>query len=162
MRGRLVIFCGVPGSGKTTVARMVAERLEKTILIQTDAVRGMLSRPNFSGEESRFVYEGCMAVAKEALRNGYTVFLDGTFMREDYRNEATEKLGRYSTRIDVVYIECGLATALKRNSARRASIPVDRLRSIYERFEVPRRAIRIDSARLSPTEAAARVAAALL
>ena len=161
MRGRFVIFCGIPGSGKSTLARIVARKLSNSIHIQTDAVRSMLSHPNFSGEESKFVYDGCMAVAKEALREGYTVLLDGTFMREDYRQQARDKLARYSSRVDVVHVACDLETALRRNSSRRVSIPPDRLRSIYERFEVPRRALRIDSTRLRPSDAAARVAAAL-
>ena len=161
MRGRLIIFCGIPGCGKTTVARIAAQRLPNAILIQTDAVRAMLAHQSFSREESKFVYEGCMAVAREALRGGYTVLLDGTFMREDYRNEARDKLGRYSAGVDVVYVACSLATALRRNATRKASIPPDKLKSIYERFEVPRRALRIDSTRLRPADAAAKVAAAL-
>ncbi|MDV3278396.1 MAG: AAA family ATPase [Nitrososphaerales archaeon] len=135
MRGRLLIFCGIPGSGKTTVAKIVAGTLPKAIHVQTDAVREMIAHPDFGGEESRFVYEGCIAVAREALRNGYTVLLDGTFMREEYRTRAKTALRKYVTGIDVVYIACGLEAALRRNSSRRAAIPPDKLRSIHRRFQ---------------------------
>jgi len=161
MRGRLVIFCGIPGSGKTTVAKVTAQKLPNAVHVQTDAVRGMLSHPNFGGDESEFVYDGCMAVAGQALRRGYTVLLDGTFMREEYRTKAKDQLGKYSSRIDVVYVACGLEAALKRNSSRKASIPPEKVRSIWERFEEPKRAIRVDSARLRPSQAAARIVGAL-
>ena len=51
MKGRLVIFCGIPGSGKTTIARLVLRSFEKSILIQTDDVRNMLAHPSFAPEE---------------------------------------------------------------------------------------------------------------
>lgn len=162
MRGRLLIFCGIPGSGKTTIAKIVAEKLPRSILVQTDAVREMLGHPNYGADESRFVYDGCMAVAKEALRNGYTVLLDGTFMREEYRSKARNELGKYSGRVDVVYVACGLETALRRNSSRRARIPAEKVRSMHRRFEVPARALRIDTSRLRPDEAGAKVVGALL
>jgi O-phosphoseryl-tRNA(Sec) kinase len=152
LQGRLLIFCGIPGSGKTTIARVVADRLPKAILVQTDAVRAMLGHPNFGAEESKFVYDGCMAVAREALRNGYTVLLDGTFMREEYRAKARNELRKYSSRMDVVYVACGLETALRRNASRSARIPPDKVRSIHERFEPPRKALKIDSTRLRPRD----------
>jgi predicted kinase len=153
MKGRLLIFCGIPGSGKTTIARIVAEKIPRSILIQTDAVREMLGHPNYGADESRFVYDGCMAVARQALRNGYTVLLDGTFMREEYRSKAKDVLHRNYSRVDVVYVACGLETALRRNSSRRAHVPADKVRSIHRRFEAPKEAIRIDSTRVRPGDA---------
>jgi predicted kinase len=153
MKGRLIIFCGIPGSGKTTIAGKVAERLPKVVLVQTDVVRGMLGHPNYGADESRFVYDGCIAVAREALRNGYTVLLDGTFMREEYRSKARNELRKHSSRVDVVYVACGIETALRRNGARKAHVPADKVRSIHRRFEAPRRALRIDSTQLHPREA---------
>lgn len=157
MRGRLLIFCGIPGSGKTTIARIVAGKIPNAIHIQTDAVRSMLSHPNYGGAESKFVYEGCNAVAREALRNGYTVLLDGTFMREDYRSEAKAALRKYCSRIDVVYVACGLETALRRNASRRALVPAGKVRSIHERFQIPGKAIEVNTSRVGPSEAARRI-----
>lgn len=161
MRGRLVIFCGIPGSGKTTIARLVAASLPNTIHVQTDAVRSMLAHPNFGGEESRFVYDGCFAVGREALKRGYVVLLDGTFMREEYRREARTALRKYCFRVDVVHVNCSLAVALKRNSSRGAVVPPEKVAGIYRRFEPPARAVRVDSARLQPEVASKRIVAAL-
>ena len=163
MRGRLVIFCGIPGSGKTTIAKLVANSVKDAILIQTDGVRAMLAHPTFSSEESRFVYDACFGIAREALKNGYLVMLDGTFMREDYRSEARNELRECYRRADTVWVSCGLETALKRNAKRRsARVPPEKVQGIFRGFEPPRRALRLDTSRLSPSVAAGRVVRELL
>lgn len=161
MRGTLVIFCGIPGSGKTTIARIVLGAFERSILIETDGVRRMLPRPGFSPEESRFVYDACFAIAKQALRAGYLVALDGTFLKEEYRRVARKRLRRYCDRDYTVWVSCRLETALARNSARTAVVPPERVRAMFESFENPRAAVRVDSARMSPESSARRIVAVL-
>jgi predicted kinase len=161
MKGRLVIFCGIPGSGKTTIARLVAGSIANSILVQTDGVRRMIAEPTFSPEESRMVYDACFAIAKEALKSGYLVILDGTFMREEYRQEAQRLLRRYYARVDVVWVRCGLQTALQRNSARRVVVPPVKVKAMFDGFEGPRSAIGVDSSHASAESAARRIVAAL-
>lgn len=64
---KLLIFCGIPGTGKSTIAKLVAARLEGTVHIQTDAVRSMISNPAYTNGESEFVYAICVLMAGEAL-----------------------------------------------------------------------------------------------
>lgn len=161
MRGRLLVFCGIPGGGKTTVARLVADSVGNSILIQTDGIRAMLAHPTFSRDESRFVYDACFEVAKTALRNGYLVILDGTFMREDYRSEARKRLRGSYSRADTVWVACGLETALERNAHRQDPVPPEKVKGIFLGFEAPKRAVKVDSSRLSPRVAANRVKRAL-
>jgi predicted kinase len=162
LRGRLLIFCGIPGSGKTTVARLVADSVKDSILIQTDGVRAMLAHPTFSGAESRFVYDACFGVAKEALKNNYLVLLDGTFMREEYRSEARDELRKYYSRADTIWVSCGLETALKRNARREARVPPEKVEGMFRGFEAPRHALRVDTTRASPRAAARRIGKEIL
>ena len=157
MRGRLLIFSGIPGCGKTTIAKLVGGAAGNAILIQTDNVRMMLAHPSYSSAESRFVYDACFGIAKEALKNGYLVMLDGTFMREEYRSEAKNELKRYYSRADVVWVYCPLETALRRNSRRKAVVPPEKVEGMFRGFEAPRRAVKIDTSRLSPKAAAQRI-----
>jgi len=161
MKGRLVIFCGIPGSGKTTIAKLVADSYKDSILIETDSVRKMLAHASFSPDESRLVYHACFAIAREALKSGYFVLLDGTFLREDYREEALRVLKKYYERADTVWVRCGLETALERNSARNAVVPSFKVRAMLDAFEVPKFAIGVDSSRMTPESASRRIVLAL-
>ncbi|MDG6917444.1 MAG: ATP-binding protein [Nitrososphaerota archaeon] len=154
MPGRLVIICGVPGSGKTTLARLVAARSGRAVHLQTDAVRGAIANPDYSAKESEFVYSACLAVAREALDAGYDVVLDGTFRTEARRGSAVAALeGRYNS-ITFVRTVCDQQTALRRNGGRDKAVPTERLLGIASAFEDPPGAVDVDTARMGPEEAA--------
>jgi predicted kinase len=155
---RLVIFCGIPGSGKTTIAGLVAAALEEVVHVQTDTIRLMIPEPAYTRRESWFVYSSLYAVGREALRRGYDAILDGTFLREENRSEAAGRLaGLYSSLLYVSVI-CDPATALRRNAGRGgpAVVPEETLVRLASTFEPPRRGVHIDS-RVTPPEAAAEL-----
>ena len=157
LAGRLVIFCGIPGSGKTTIARIVAKNLRDCFHIQTDTLRSMISRPGYTKEESALVYKGCILIAREALRAGYDAILDGTFLRDEYRDEAVEKLSRYFSTHLVVYMACDPETAYRRNLSRRERVPKKSFLRLFEMMQEPSSALRIDSAKTRPREAAGAI-----
>jgi len=156
MPGRLLIFCGIPGSGKTTIARLVAKTEPHAVLIQTDAIRSMLPEHDYSIEESDFVYKSCAAVAKVWLGSDRLVIMDGTFGSARRRESTLAELSGYYSKVDFVHVVCDLKTALERNSARLAVVPPERVKGILLAFEAPERAIVVDSSR-TPPEAAAEM-----
>jgi len=140
-----VIFCGIPGSGKTTIAHLVAGGLSQSVHIQTDNIRFMISAPAYTREESKFVYGAMFLVGREALKRGYDVILDGTFLKDDYRQEALEKLQRYYSSAAVVCVVCDLETARERNASRNAVVPQESFIRLSNSFERPKRGILVDS-----------------
>jgi predicted kinase len=162
MPGRLLIFCGIPGSGKSTIAGIVAKADTRAVHIQTDMVRALIAHPTFSAEESEFVYGVCTEMARSALDEGYLVILDGAFASPRRREAALSALaGHYST-VDFVHVVCDLGTALRRNKARPNPVPEEKVESIFLNFEPPSTAIMVDSTLVSPEQAAEMVARTLL
>ena len=154
---RLVIFCGIPGSGKTTIAAALAVKLARSAHIQTDRVRTMVHPQKYSAGESRFVYSAVIAMARAALISGYDAVLDGTFLREDLRREALDRLAHLSNRHLVVHVVCDPELALRRNAAKEDAVPQERLMRIYRNFEVPTNAMTIDTGKVGPEAAAERL-----
>jgi predicted kinase len=162
--GRLLIFCGIPGSGKTTIARLVAMSDPDSVHIQTDAVRVMITEPNFGAEESDFVYGAAIALAKVALDAGRQVILDATFGSSWRREKTLAALEGHYSRVDFVHVTCDLQTALRRNSGRdgRAVVPEERVASMLSAFEAPEGAIVVDSSKKPPRVAADEIIRLLL
>ncbi|MGV0792414.1 bifunctional aminoglycoside phosphotransferase/ATP-binding protein [Mycolicibacterium sp. XJ1819] len=97
---RLILVGGGPGTGKTTVARGLAERLGAQI-ISTDEVRrelmqqgaitgdaGDLDAGLYSPEKVAAVYDEVLARARRLLPRGVSVVLDGTWRDDEQRARA--------------------------------------------------------------------------
>ncbi len=86
----LVVLCGLPGSGKSVVAREIAQRIDG-VLLRTDVVRRELfPTRRYTEDETARVYEEILARSAQYLRQGSSVVLDGTFSKEKWRTKARE------------------------------------------------------------------------
>lgn len=156
LQGTLLLFCGIPGSGKTTIARLVAKKLRSAVHIETDTIRSMVAHRAYTGGESRFVYRSAAAVAREALKAGYDTILDGTYVREEFREEPISNLaGLYGAQL-TIHVACDTGVAYERNLTRSEKVPKESFVRLYSRFEAPLNTLRIDSDRVTP-EIAARL-----
>jgi len=157
MAPKLILFCGIPGSGKTTIASLVSPALRPSVLVQTDKVRSMITKPSYSHAESSFVYSSLEAMGREALKAGYNTLLEGTFPREEYRSKVLRTLSPLAVRSLVVFVDCEPELAFGRNAGRQEVVPWESFLRIYTQFEVPRDAVMVDTSAISAEEAADRV-----
>jgi len=103
---KLVVVCGLPGVGKTTVARAVVDRLE-AVTVRTDVVRKeILEDPQYTDEEKRRVYEAVFDRAREALEGGQPVVIDGTFSKPGYRERSLELAADVGMPYRLLKVEC--------------------------------------------------------
>lgn len=113
---RLVLVGGGPGTGKSTLARKLAERVGAEVLSTDDVRRELCKSGNLSGDPGILdaglynpdnvtaVYESMLYRARLCLGNGHSVILDGTWRDPQIRAQAQRLAAEKHAAI--VEIEC--------------------------------------------------------
>jgi SHS2 domain-containing protein/predicted kinase len=100
----LVVLSGLPGSGKSYLARHLQPHLSATI-IETDFVRRILfSKPRYTGPESGWVYAVCHELIARRLQSGQNVIFDATNLLEYSRQDLYCIVERVHARIIVIRV----------------------------------------------------------
>jgi uncharacterized protein len=125
---RLVLVGGAPGTGKTTLAAAIADRIGG-VLLSSDDVRREVPLPagqdRYSERAKAATYRELLRRSRLALKHGETVVADATWSRHSTRQAAERVAGETCSRL--VALECRLprsvaaARAQRRLDARAAS-----------------------------------------
>jgi len=81
--GSLIVITGPPGAGKSTVARAMADRLDKSVLVHGDAFFGFLATSAIppwlpeSHDQNKIVTEAAASAAGCYASGGYETVYDG-------------------------------------------------------------------------------------
>jgi len=136
-----VLFAGLPGTGKSTLARAIAERLGAAVL-DKDRVRGALF-PGGLTDYTAQQDELCMRAMLEAAayltareRVEY-IFFDGrTFSRQAQIEDVLLAAGRAGARWRIVHVKCADAVAEERLARSDPSHPAqNRDPALYRRIK---------------------------
>jgi predicted kinase len=112
--GRLVVVCGLPGVGKTTVAERVADRVDGRIR-RTDVIRKELfDDPEYTDAETAAVYAELLSRARDDVDAGEAVVLDATFADARFRADAREAAAGADAEFDLVEVACDEAVVERR------------------------------------------------
>jgi predicted kinase len=102
----IILFCGLPGVGKTTLAASVAKKTGATIL-SSDKIRKELIRyPTYASVEGRLIYDVLMLMTKYLSAAGIDCILDATFNRERSRKEVENTLRLNKVQLYVIECTC--------------------------------------------------------
>lgn len=117
-QAQLVVVCGLPGAGKTTVSENIAERLDGQ-LYRTDVIRKELFHdPDYTPEEREAVYAELHRRAKATLDAGRSVVLDGTFKYREHRGESRRAAQNLDVPLALVQVVCDENVVRERIRAR--------------------------------------------
>lgn len=123
----LVLLVGAPGTGKSTLGRRIASRLQAE-LVQTDRVRKLLfPEPRYTGGEHAAVYGWCHTLIRSILRVGKAVVFDGTNLEERGRRRLYEIADATRARLVIVWTSCAPSVVQERMLRRHAAREQDDL-----------------------------------
>lgn len=117
MAAKLIIIRGNSGSGKSTVARALRERLGYgTALIEQDYIRRTLLREKDRPNQPNI--ELIKLNAEFALSKGYDVVLEGILPAKHYKKMLRELLENHSGPCFVYYFDVSLEETLRRHETK--------------------------------------------
>jgi predicted kinase len=122
----LVMLCGLPGAGKSTLAHRLHHRLP-AVVVESDRVRQTLFNPStYTAEESHRVHMVCHILIGWCLRHYYHVVYDATNLYEYHRQLAYRLAERNRARLLVVEVIASEAVIRERLAPRRREDPAAR------------------------------------
>lgn len=140
----LYIICGIAFSGKSTLARKIAERTGSKLIafdklwIEKDKVN-----PVSKGDEGwRFIRKVGQEEVAKALQEGSSVVYDDNNIRFEHREELREVARRLNARPVVVYLNTPMEVIKEREAdnkmtGERHEVEPDNFQTVLEQLEVP-------------------------
>ena len=142
----VIIFCGVPGSGKSTIVRKLADALEEkgeVKLLVSDEIRGKR-------------YNRIYSWLKENLAKADYLVVDATFYKKKWREKVKEIAN--GKNVFTIFLHCSLKTCLERNRQRKPSFPDRVIHIINAEIEKPEKpGIFINTEEVKPEEAVGQI-----
>lgn len=139
-KGFALWFTGLPSSGKSTLAGMIAEKLRRKHInvqvLDSDELRNILTpEPDYSEEERNWFYEVMVFFAGILTGRGVNVIMAATAHKRKYRERARRRIDRFAE----IYVKCSLQTCMSRDdkgiyekASKDETMPVPGLRVPYE------------------------------
>jgi predicted kinase len=152
----IIIMCGLPGVGKTTIARQLAPLINGVVL-STDKIRKeIFPKPTYGRRERKLIYDILILLAKYLCNSNVNCILDATFSIEKSRQEIRNKLGLCSKKIRIIECVCPEDIVIARLNVRKydfsdADISVYKnMKRIYE--PVKEEHVTVDTSKISNIE----------
>ncbi|HKW04422.1 MAG TPA: adenylyl-sulfate kinase [Nitrososphaerales archaeon] len=181
--GTVIWFCGLPGSGKSTISNIVRKSLQsegiQTVYLSMDELRkNLFPNPSYSNEERDLAYRTLGLIASFISRAGSNVIVDATAHKRKWRDLARKNCRNFVE----IYIKCPVEICIQRETNRRGQkvirkrLYLDALKrlktgkkikglgkvpGVDERFEESNPEIVIDSSSKRPPELANEIIARL-
>ena len=111
----VIWITGLPGSGKSTVALKVKEKVPDTVILRMDILRKIVTpEPTYSGKEREYVYKALVYTAKTVYDLGHNVIIDATGNRRFWRQLARKLIPDFFE----IYVKCPLELCREREKTR--------------------------------------------
>lgn len=135
-RPKLIILCGIPGSGKSTYAKDYVERNGNTVHLSSDAIRKELyGDENIQGNPGE-VFALMQKRAVESLNNGSDVLYDATNITRKDRSGIIGVCPKFA-KIECHIIWASIESCIERDTERERTVGKEVIDRMLKRFQAP-------------------------
>ena len=135
-RPKLIILCGIPGSGKTTYAKNYIEQNTNTIHLSSDVIRAELYGDESTQGNPADVFSLMQKRAIEALNNGKDVLYDATNITRKDRASIIGVCPKFA-KIECHIIWAPIEVCIERDSKRDRTVGKEVIDRMLKRFHAP-------------------------
>lgn len=135
-RPRLIMLCGISGSGKTTYAKEYIAEHNNTTHLSSDAIRKELRGDESVQDNPVAVFELMQKRTIEALNEGQNVVYDSTALTRKDRASIISKLPKF-VRVECHIIWAPIGTCIERDAARERTVGKDVIDRMLKKFQSP-------------------------
>ena len=127
----LITLCGIPGSGKTTLSRKLADKIDAVLYCYDN-----LPNANRPPHHQMVRHEMWVDAARD-LQNDLNVVLDDLHTTQKMRMDMLAALGDVDCKKMIVVMQTPYELCLQRNANRSAWLPDFVIQSLHNRFVMP-------------------------
>lgn len=131
-----VMMVGLPGSGKSTYAKELAEKI-KAVICSSDVIRKELCGDENLQDNNEEVFKLLHSRIKEYLRKGISVIYDATNINSKRRRAFLSELRNILCVKKCVIMAVSLEECCKRNEQRNRVVPHDVIMRMYKNWNTP-------------------------
>ncbi len=139
----LVIICGLPGVGKTTLAKSLAPLIGGIVLSSDKIRKELFSSPTYSQSEQKTVFDTMVTAAKNLGDAGTNCILDATFNKEQSRTEVKNRLGLADNQFHIIECSCPEDIIMSRLESRKNDYS-DATVQVYQKMKSIREPIKVE------------------
>lgn len=119
----LIVFCGAPGSGKTTESKKMAE---------------LYNADRYSLDEMKMYYlKDLIPFVKESLERGNNVVVDSLYTRTFMRLDLLNALKDIDCKKTLIFMNTPLEECIHRNAKRENPLPYTVVEGAYKTMQTP-------------------------
>ena len=113
-RPTLLVYCGLPGVGKSMASEYTADRLPAARYRSDEIRKELFPEPSYTSAESDATYAELLERARADLESGSDVVLDATFRSRERRDRAATVADEAGAETVFVHVTCALEVVEQR------------------------------------------------
>lgn len=138
---KVTILQGLPGSGKSQIAKKIVDETGNTKRLNKDDFRAMFDNSKWSGHNEKFILTIRNLSIEEALKNKFNVVVDDTNFHPKHIKDIKEIAQKYNAQVEIIFIDTLLEECIKRDLIRPNSVGEKVIRNMYNEYLKPKPSI---------------------